>query len=241
MRASIFLGIRMCVFALGILYSACTWTHESITQEARKNFLAKLLEAQQVQTGNAAPVVRAKALYQIGSTLDEIRDLFNQDIISHGAVKGLESTLLLSEVSRAGFKMEMSSKIGLYLSQLHYYRDAIKLDARADFADHARYLLLKNHFYDSFTDNPLAPFSQSREELNDLLAIGESLLKIKQANISAEEVRFVLAIHYLQATQQQLISKDEGQKKFKKLLADLRKDYPQSLKPMTLEALNSAP
>ena len=241
MRASIFLGIRMCVFALGILYSACTWTHESITQEARKNFLAKLLEAQQVQTGNAAPVVRAKALYQIGSTLDEIRDLFNQDIISHGAVKGLESTLLLSEVSRAGFKMEMSSKIGLYLSQLHYYRDAIKLDARADFADHARYLLLKNHFYDSFTDNPLAPFSQSREELNDLLAIGESLLKIKQANISAEEVRFVLAIHYLQATQQQLIPKDEGQKKFKKLLADLRKDYPQSLKPMTLEALNSAP
>lgn len=241
MRASIFLGIRMCVFALGILYSACTWTHESITQEARKNFLAKLLEAQQVQTGNAAPVVRAKALYQIGSTLDEIRDLFNQDIISHGAVKGLESTLLLSEVSRAGFKMEMSSKIGLYLSQLHYYRDAIRLDARADFADHARYLLLKNHFYDSFTDNPLAPFSQSREELNDLLAIGESLLKIKQANISAEEVRFVLAIHYLQATQQQLISKDEGQKKFKKLLADLRKDYPQSLKPMTLEALNSAP
>ena len=241
MRASIFLGIRMCVFALSILYSACTWTHESITQEARKNYLAKLLEAQQVQTGNTAPVIRAKALYQIGSTLDEIRDLFNQDIISHGAVKGLESTLLLSEVSRAGFKMEMSPKIGLYLSQLHYYRDAIKLDARADFADHARYLLLKNHFYDSFTDNPLAPFSQSREELNDLLAIGESLLKIKQGNINPEEVRFVLAIHYLQATQQQLVSKDDGQKKFKKLLADLRKDYPQSLKPMTLEALNSAP
>ena len=241
MRASIFLGIRMCVFALSILYSACTWTHESITQDARKNYLAKLLEAQQVQTGNTAPVIRAKALYQIGSTLDEIRDLFNQDIISHGAVKGLESTLLLSEVSRAGFKMEMSPKIGLYLSQLHYYRDAIKLDARADFADHARYLLLKNHFYDSFTDNPLAPFSQSREELSDLLAIGESLLKIKQGNINPEEVRFVLAIHYLQATQQQLISKDEGQKKFKKLLADLRKDYPQSLKPMTLEALNSAP
>ena len=194
-----------------------------------------------MQTGNTAPVIRAKALYQIGSTLDEIRDLFNQDIISHGAVKGLESTLLLSEVSLAGFKIEMSPKIGLYLSQLHYYRDAIKLDARADFADHARYLLLKNHFYDSFTDNPLAPFSQSREELSDLLAIGESLLKIKQGNINPEEVRFVLAIHYLQATQQQLISKDEGQKKFKKLLADLRKDYPQSLKPMTLEALNSAP
>jgi hypothetical protein len=28
-------------------------------------------------------------------------------------------------------------------------------------------------------------------------------------------------------------------KKFKKLLAELRLDYPQSLKPMTLEALSS--
>jgi hypothetical protein len=240
MKASVFSGVRLCAFALGILYSAFTWTHESITPEARKNYLTKLLEAQQVQTVNSTPLAKAKALYQIGSTLDEIRDLFNQDIISHGAVKGLESTLLLSEITRAGFKMEMSSKIGLYISQLHYYRDAIKLDGRAEFADHARYLLLKNHFYDSFTDNPLAPISQSREELSDLLAIGESLLKIKQGNINPEEVRFVLAIHYLQATQQQLVSKDDGQKRFKKLLADLRKDYPQSLKPMTLEALNSA-
>jgi len=54
-------------------------------------------------------------------------------------------------------------------------------------------------------------------------------------------VKFILAIHYLQAMQQQLISKDEGQKKFKKLLTELRKEYPQSLKPLTLEALSPTP
>jgi hypothetical protein len=102
--------------------------HESITTEARKNYLSKLQEAYQVQTANPSAPVKAKALYQIGATLEEIRDLFNQDIISHGAVKGLESTLLLNELSRAGFKMEMSAKIGLYVSQLHYYRDALKLN-----------------------------------------------------------------------------------------------------------------
>ena len=233
--------LRMCMIVWGLLCFTSVWSHESITIEARKNYLAKLQESYQLQAGNPPAAVKAKALYQIGATLEEIRDLFNQDIISHGAVKGLESTLLLNELARAGFKMEMSSKIGLYVSQLHYYRDALKLDGKASHADHARYLLLKNHFYDSFTDNPLAPFSQTKEELLELMEIGERLLKAKENNINPEEVKFILAIHYLQAIQQQVIGKDDGQKKFKKLLTELRKEYPQSLKPLTLEALSPVP
>ena len=233
--------MRFVWMALGIFCSLSAFAHESITTEARKNYLAKLQEASLVQANNPSAAVKAKALYQIGATLEEIRDLFNQDIISHGALKGLESTVLLNELARAGYKMEMSPKIGLYVSQLHYYRDAIKLDNKAAFADHARYLLLKNHFYDSFTDNPLTPFSQSREELTELIDIGERLLKVKDSLINPEEVKFILAIHYLQAIQQQWIAREDGQKKFKRLLAELRKDYPQSLKPLTLEALNSSP
>lgn len=239
MKSYIFSGVRIYALIAGMLLVSSVCSHESITPETRKNYLSKLLGAQQVQTGNFSTAAKAKALYQTGSTLDEIRDLFNQDIISHGAVKGLESTLLLNELQRAGFKMEMSPKIGLYLSQLHYYWEAIKLDSKAEFSDHARYLLLKNHFYDSFTDNPLTPLSQTREELSELLLIGEGLLKLKQSDINAEELRFILAIHYLQAIQQKMISKDDGQKKFKKLLTELRKEYPESLKPMTLEALSS--
>ena len=170
--------LRLCAIVWSLLRFTSVWSHESITTEARKNYLAKLQESYQVQASNPPAAVKAKALYQIGATLEEVRDLFNQDIISHGAVKGLESTLLLNELARAGFKMEMSSKIGLYVSQLHYYRDALKLDGKASYADHARYLLLKNHFYDSFTDNPLAPFSQTRDELLELIDTGERLLKV---------------------------------------------------------------
>jgi hypothetical protein len=234
-------GRPFVLMVLGLVFSIQALGHESITMEARKNYVAKLQEAFQVQAANPAASVKAKALYQIGVTLEEIRDLFNQDIISHGAVKGLESTVLLNELSKAGFKMEMSPKIGLYMSQLQYYRQALKLDGKAAYADHARYLLLKNHFYDSFSDNPLKPFSQSREELMELMAIGEQLLKVKDPAINPEEVKFILAIHYLQAMQQQLLGQDAGQKKFAKLLSELRKEYPQSLKPMTLEALNPGP
>lgn len=231
--------MRQYILLLGLALCMNGWAHESITTEARKNYLIKLQESKQVLSANPSVPVKAKALYQIGATLEEIRDLFNQDIISHGAVKGLDSNLLLTELARAGFKLEMSPRIGLYLSQLHYYRDAIKLDGKAAFGDHARYLLLKNHFYDSFTDNPLTPLSQSKQELSELLDIGERLQKAKDKTINQEEVIFILAIHYLQAMQQQLISKEEGMKKFKKLLAELSRIYPQSLKPMTLEALSA--
>jgi hypothetical protein len=226
------------LMVLGLVFSIQALGHESITMEARKNYVAKLQEAFQVQAANPAASVKAKALYQIGVTLEEIRDLFNQDIISHGAVNGLESTVLLNELSKAGFKMEKSPQIGLYVSQLHYYRQALKLDGKAAYADHARYLLLKNHFYDSFSDNPLNPFSQTREELMELIEIGEKLLKAKDPAVNPEEVKFILAIHYLQAMQQQWMAKDGGQKKFARLLSELRKEFPQSLKPMTLEALN---
>ena len=229
------------LWALHWLLCATSWSHDSITTEVRQNYLAKLTETQQILVTSSSPAGKAKSYFLLGTTLDEIRDLFNQDIISHGAVKGLESTVLLNELSKAGFKMEMSPKIGLYVSQLQYYRQALKLDGKAAYADHARYLLLKNHFYDSFSDNPLKPFSQSREALMEMTAIGEQLLKVKGSAINPEEVKFILAIHYLQAMQQQWMAKEVGQKKFATLLSELRKEYPQSLKPMTLEALNPGP
>ena len=211
--------------------------HDSINAEARKNYITKIQELQAGSAASSPAPVRAKSLYQMGVTLDEIRDLFNQDMISHGIVKGLETSLLLNELSRTPDKLEASPKTGLYLSHLNSYREAIKLDPKAPFVEHARFMLLKSHFYDSFADNPLAPFSQTKEELTEMIGIGEGLLKSKNPLVNAEEVRFILGIHYLQAMNQQVLSKDDGQKKFKKMVQELQKDFPQSLKLLTLEAL----
>ena len=211
--------------------------HDSINSEARKNYMAKLQDLHTVLNSKEPASARAKAQYQIATTVDEIRDLFNQDMISHGIVKGLETSLLLNELSRTPDKLEASPKTGLYLSHLKSYREAIKLDPKAPFVEHARFMLLKSHFYDSFSDNPLAPFSQSKEELIEMIGIGEGLLKSKNTLVNAEEVRFILGIHYLQAINQQVLPKDDGQKKFKKMVQELQKDFPQSLKLLTLEAL----
>jgi hypothetical protein len=233
-RLTEFLFVGLCVFGL---MASTAQAHDSINADARKNYIAKMQEFQAGSVATAPTALRAKSAYQTGVMLDEIRDLFNQDIISHGIVKGLETSLLLNELVRIGNKLETSPKTGLYQSQLQYYRDAIRLDPRAPYVDHARFMLLKSHFYDSFSDNPLTPFAQSKETLAEMIALGERLLKSKHPLVNGEELRFVLGIHYLQAIKQQQLDKELGLKKVRNLIQELRKDYPSSLKLLTLESL----
>ncbi len=227
-------------WGLAMFCFANAWGHDSITTETRQRFMQTLLQTQTVVTSSASSADKSRAHFQIATTLDSIRDLFNEDIQSHGAVNGLESTALLGELSRAGFALRKSEGIGTYLSPLQHYRTALELDPKSAYATEAKYRLFKNQFYDSFTDNPLKPLTQTRDELIQLLQIGETLLKAKHPVVKQEEVHFIQAIHMLQAIDQQLLSATEGRKKFKQLLAELRLNYPHSLKVLTLEALGAA-
>ena len=231
--------LRICAWLLGCICSLSSWAHDSITTETRQRFILTLQQTQQMLVSSTSAVEKGKAHFMMATTLDEIRDLFNEDIQSHGAVNGLESNVLLAEVARGGFMRFKSKQIGLYLSPLEHYRSALSLHPKAGYATLAAYRLFKNQFYDSFTDNPLKPLSQTREELTKLLQIGETLLKSKDSIVNQEEVQFIQAIHTLQAIDQQLLSPADGQKKFKQLLTQLRSQYPQSLKPLTLEALGN--
>ena len=231
--------LRICAWLLGCICSLSSWAHDSITTETRQRFILTLQQTQQMLVSSTSAVEKGKAHFMMATTLDEIRDLFNEDIQSHGAVNGLESNVLLAELARGGFMLNKSKQISLYLSPLEHYRSALSLHPKAGYATLAAYRLFKNQFYDSFTDNPLKPLSQTREELTKLLQIGETLLKSKDSIVNQEEVQFIQAIHTLQAIDQQLLSPADGQKKFKQLLTQLRSQYPQSLKPLTLEALGN--
>lgn len=229
-------GLAVCL-CLAALLTNPALAHDSIDAESRKNYVSKLQDLQTHTSAATPAAVRAKSLFEIGLVLDEIRELFNQDITSHGSVRGFETAMLLNELVRLGYKLETFQKTGLYLSQLQYYREAVRLETRAPYTNHARYMLLKNHFYDSFFDNPLAPISQTKETLAEMIALGEGLTKSKHPQVNEEEVRFILGVHYLQAIKQQQIDKEDGLKKVRKLVQALHKDTPQSLKLLTLEAL----
>lgn len=150
--------------------------HDAISADARAAYLARLDELQRTAASNAAPAARAAALVETGRVLDEIRSLLNEDIISHGKTQGLETSLLVSQLNGSTRKLQLSPQTRLYLADTSYFRDALKLDARGRHAPLARYLLLKDHFYDSFTDNPLKPVNQSPAQLREQIALGEALV-----------------------------------------------------------------
>ena len=227
------------VIALLLAVHGAAGAHDAIGADARKAYLAKLDELHRTAQSGAAPSVRAIALVETGRLLDEIRGLLNEDIISHGKTQGLETSVLITQLNASVNKLQLSPQTRLYLSDLAPYRQALKLDPNGRQAPLARYMLLKNHFYDSFADNPLKPFQQSSEQLQQQIALGESLLALRDPAIDSEEVHFILAMHYLQGLGSNSLPKAKAQARFAALQKTFRARWPDSLKLATIDALAS--
>jgi hypothetical protein len=230
------LAALMALVALIALMPAPAWSHDAISSEARKAYVAKLDELQR-GAASGSPAARAAALIETGKLLDEIRSLLNEDIISHGKIQGLETTMLVSQLNATPYKFQQSPQTRLILADLRPWREALTLEPKGAQAALARYRVLKNHFYDSFVDNPLKPIQQSKETLLDMIGFGEGLLNAKHAEVDSEEVHFILAIHYLQAAESGAVPKAKCQQRVQELVRRFRSSWPNSLKLATLDAL----
>lgn len=229
----------------GLLLVAVLWfgtgahAHDAISADARKVYLSRLDELTRTTQGNASSQVRANAWLEMGKTLDEIRALLNEDIISHGKTQGLETSVLVNMLNASVHKLQLSPQTRLYLSDPRPYREALVLDPRGKQASLARFLLFKHHFYDSFVDHPLKPIKQSKESLLEMIGFGENLLTLTDPAIDSEEVHFILGIHYLQALDSGALPKAKCQARVAEILKKFRSQWPSSLKLATLEALSS--
>lgn len=234
------------IMRTGLLLVAVLWSgtgvhaHDAISADARKVYLSRLDELTRTTQSNASSQVRANAWLEMGKTLDEIRALLNEDIISHGKTQGLETSVLVNMLNASVHKLQLSPHTRLYLSDPRPYREALALDPRGKQATLARFLLFKYHFYDSFVDHPLKPIKQSKENLLEMIGFGENLLTLTDPAIDSEEVHFILGIHYLQALDSAALPKAKCQARVAEILKKFRSQWPSSLRLATLEALSSS-
>jgi hypothetical protein len=83
-------SMRIGFLLVGLLLSVMrVEAHDAISADARKVYLSRLDELTRTAQGNSPVTVRANAWLEMGKTLDEIRALLNEDIISHGKTQGL--------------------------------------------------------------------------------------------------------------------------------------------------------
>lgn len=231
-------GLAGCLLLLA-LAQACipAHAHDAIGADARKAYLQKLESLQRTARSPAPAAERAAALVETGLTLDEIRGLLNEDIISHGRTQGLETSILVEQLNAGPHRMQVSPQTRLYLASERPYRDALALAPRGPLAPLARYMLMKNQFYDSFVDDPLRPVAQDKATLLEMIGFGEALRSARDPAIDAEEVHFILALNCLRARQSGAMPAADSGRRFADLLKTFRARWPSSLKLATLEAL----
>lgn len=234
----------------GVALIAPASAHDAIGADARQAYLQKLDRLQRTAQSPASASVRAAAWVEAGRTMDEIRTLLNEDIASHGRTQGLETSILINQLNATPWRLQLSAQTRLYVANQRPYRDALALDPNGTHAPLARFMLLKNQFYDSFTEHPLKTTGQDKATLLEMIEHGEWLRNSRHAGssggssgvsdsaIDSEEVHFILGIHYLQARDTGALPAATCTTRFSELLNIFRKRWPSSLKLATLEALS---
>ncbi len=232
--------MRLAALFLLLALPLCAGAHDAIGADARKAYLQKLESLARTAQSSAPAAARATALVDAGRTLDEIRTLLNEDIISHGRTQGLETSILIDQLNATPWRLQLSQQTRLVVANQRPYREALALDANGKQAPLARFMLLKNQFYDSFTDDPLKPVRQDAATLLEMIDAGERLLPARDPAVDSEEVHFIVAIHYLQAQRSGALPAARCQGRFSALLKTFRERWPSSLKLATLEALSGS-
>lgn len=216
--------------------------HDLISAHSAGQYLESIQRAQEVLRADTAPAARARASVALGRTLDEIRDLLNRDIASHGRPQGLPTLALLRSLGERGLALEVSAALGRYPANLDWYRSALRLDPDGASSGEARLRLLQGHFYDSFDQDPLRPRGQSWAVLQEQIRHAVILSGGALAEPEREEVQFILAVHCLQA---QRAAPDPAAAaayaaSAREHIARFRARYPDSLRLAALEALQES-
>jgi hypothetical protein len=227
------------VVSAAALCCSLAWAHDLITAEAAERYLAQAAENRKILRSKAPAAQRAQASYAQGAMLDEIRDLLNRDIASHGKVQGLPSEYLVASLTAGGSPLAATPATVRFPANLDYYREALRLAPDGPSAADASLRLLQGYFYDSFSDDPLAPHAQSWAQLQEQMRTGERFQQRYPAHPGREEVDFIVAVHYLQAARAAPDARERQSysQRARAALSAFQQRYPESMRVAAVEVL----
>jgi hypothetical protein len=227
------------LLGLAALASAAGFAHDLITAEATERYLATAGQQSKVIRSNAPAARRADAHYALGAMLDEIRDLLNRDIATHGKVQGLPSEYLVAALAAAGTPLATTPGTVRFPANLDHYRESLRLAPTGRSAADASFRLLQGWFYDSFDDDPLVPRGQTWAQLQQQIRVGEQFLQRYPTHAGREEAEFIVAVHYLQGARTAPSAAERARhgQRARAALTAFRQRYPDSMRVAAIEVL----
>jgi hypothetical protein len=190
---------RVCALVLGGIcaFAAPALAHDLITAEEAQRYLAQADQALAIIKAHEPALRRAEANVTLGRMLDDIRDLLNRDLATHGTVQGLPSNYLVAELRRTGAPLNFAQ--GRFLAHVGYYREALKLAPDGPYAAEATLRWMRGAFYDSFDGDPLVVRGQTLEQLREQLTLGERFVQRYPTHPEIEEAKFILLVQTIRA------------------------------------------
>ena len=221
-----------------LLLASAALAHDLITPESAEVYLSKAIDWNEQTKSNPDSSQRAQAYLRIGMMLDEIRGLLNRDLAVHGAVQGLASGYLVSELDRIGTPLAFSESRNYFPANSKYYRAALDLGVPGRLATQARLYLLRGEFYDSFGVDPLDT-NQTSAQLREQLVLVDALMDSEVSEPDREELRFIATIVYARAARSssQQPTGPAYRSKALALAAAFERDYPDSLRSAAMPVI----
>jgi len=242
MRRQIFFPFA---FAIALASLACTGkvslAHELITPEAADRYIGQANRYSGILRSRDPAPIRADAALSLARMLDEIKELLNRDIASHGRVQGLPSQMLGDRLKQSGHPMVWLDTLGRFGAPVDLYKTAFELDPKGKRSNEALVGYLFGSFYDGFREDPLKPTQSDGANLQPLIEIGERLARDNPREPSVEETRFITAILLVRAARAGVGDRRFRSARARDLLTQFQRDYPDSLRsaaiPVLLDAL----
>lgn len=224
-----------------LLAASAALGHDLITPEAAERYVAQAQQNVAIIASRDPAPRRAAANVALGRDLDEVRELLNRDIASHGKVQGLPSNLLIARLKAVGAPLPWSDSLGRYAAPVGYYQAALELDPNGRLANEAIYGYLYGTFYDGFRDDPLQPLTRDAALLRTQLDLGERFVREFPRDRNLEEVKFITAVLHVRAARAGGPDASRSAARARELLRQFERDYPDSMRtaavPVLLDAL----
>jgi hypothetical protein len=226
------LNLLLLAFAISIasLVGACgdSLAHELITPDAADRYISQANKFAATIKAKDAPATRADAMVSLARMLDDIKELLNRDLASHGRIQGLPSQLLVDRLRQVGHPLVWSEALGRFGAPVDLYKTALDLDQKGKRAHEALAGMLK-------------PILADGAQLQPLIEAGERLVKEYPRDPSTEEARFVTAILQIRAARAGVGDRRVRSARAREMMTQFQRDYPDSLRsaaiPVFLDAL----
>jgi hypothetical protein len=229
---------RLCsTFVLACLFVLVANAHDAVDSEKRAVYEGHLASLQQKYTAATALNQKREIALELGSVIEEIRSIFNQDILSHGATQGLETQLLLSFMAKNNWLVSGATRSALVPPNLSYFEEAAKMAADTRGGSDARFRYMKANFYSRLSGDPLKPKNQATLETKRLINFGREINLSQLTGADVEEFHFISAIHEMQAYKQNLQDRAQTLKQVDLHLQALLRFQKDSMKSITVKTL----